>query len=37
MREEVNEDSVSVLFIAPAVLVPVLLGNIVVRPAGFIT
>ncbi len=36
MREEVNEDSGSVLFIVPAVLVPVLVGNIVLSPAVFI-
>ena len=36
MREEVNENSVSVLFIVPAVLVPVLVDNIVVCPAVFI-
>ncbi len=33
MREEVNENSVSELFIVPAVLVPVLVGNIAVCPA----
>ncbi len=36
MRVEVNEDSFSELFIVPAVLVPVLVGNIVVCPALFI-
>ena len=36
MREEVNEDSVSVLFIVPAVLDPLLVGNIVLSSAVFI-
>ncbi len=37
MREEANEDdSGSVLFTVPAVLVPVLVGNIVLSPAVFI-